>query len=333
MYDQINPAQTFRERQLALLEETYNGRIARRLDVGGSSHRARSGMVALLAALVVGGLMLVALSSPAYASTTFTVNDTRDSPDASSTSSGTCDIDIFNDGDQCTLRVAIQQANATPGADTINSDIFGTGVKTIQVNSGGFGPLPRITDQVTIDGYTQTDASPNTKVVGDNAALKIELDGTSASGAHGLDLSASSGSVIKGQVINRFVTGIFAFGNAVGNRIEGNFIGTDPTGTIDEGNTSSGVVLAGAPPIIVGPSENVVGGTTPEARNVISGNRFSGVALGGDTASNQVQGNYIGTDKSGTKDLGNDDSGIRVATGAITGLGRWQYHRGHHSRR
>src|SRR5215203_3085123 len=107
----------------------------------------------VVATLLTACLMLAA--QPAHASTIFTVNDTRDSPDASSTAGGTCDIDVFNDGNQCTLRAAIQQANATVGADTINFAIPGTGVQTIHVNSGGFGALLAIKEQVTINGYTQ----------------------------------------------------------------------------------------------------------------------------------------------------------------------------------
>jgi hypothetical protein len=54
----------------------------------------------------------------------------------------------------------IQQANATPGADTINFAIPGTGVKTIKVGATGLGALPDITEQVTIDGYTQPGSPP-----------------------------------------------------------------------------------------------------------------------------------------------------------------------------
>jgi hypothetical protein len=273
------------------------------------------GTKALAAGLLVAGMMAMSLvpASPAHAATTFTVNDTRDSPDASSIAGGTCDIDVFNDGNQCTLRAAIQQANATAGADTINFNIPGTGVKTISVNSGGFGALPDITDPVTIDGYTQPGASPNTKAVGNDAALKIQLDGTNAPN-HGLEISHSSGSVIKGLVINRFgANGIFIFGDSVGNRIEGNYIGTDPTGTLAKGNHIAGVSAFSDGGVT---SETVVGGTTPAARNVISGNGGSGVDMGNSNfngvqpGDNRIQGNYIGTDKSGTKDLGNGVDGI-----------------------
>ena len=262
------------------------------------SERTKMLAAGLLVAVVAACLMLAA--QPAHAATTFTVNDTRDSPDASSIAGGTCDIDVFIIGDQCTLRAAIQQANATTGADTINFAIPGTGVKTIAVGAAGLGPLPTITDPVTINGYTQPGSSPNTLAVGDNAVLKIELAGNGAIGS-ALEITHVSGSsVIKGLVINRFGEGIDIHGDTVGNRIEGNFIGTDPSGTIDKGNTDDGVNIFG------GASENVVGGTAPAARNVISGNTFNAVFVSG-ANNNMIQGNYVGTDKTGTKALANGD--------------------------
>ena len=199
------------------------------------------------------------------------------------------------------MRAAIQQANATAGADTINFAIPGTGVKTIAVGAAGLGALPTITDPVTINGYTQPGASPNTKVVGNDAVLKIELNGANVNSGDGLLITHVSGSsVIKGLVINRFGEGISIKGDTVGNRIEGNFIGTDPTGTIDRGNTDDGVN------VFDGASENVVGGTTPAARNLISGNAVNAVFVSNATG-NLIQGNYIGTDKTGTKSLPNGD--------------------------
>jgi trimeric autotransporter adhesin len=105
----------------------------------------------LVTAMMAAGILA---SAPAHAATTFTVNNTSDAPDAFTTSN-TCDTDVFTSGDQCSLRAAIQQANATTGADVINFNIPGTGVKTIAVNSTGLSTLPAITEQVTIDGYTQ----------------------------------------------------------------------------------------------------------------------------------------------------------------------------------
>lgn len=68
------------------------------------------------------------------------------------------------------LRQAILDANANAGADMINFNISGAGVQTITLTSA----LPTIDETVTIDGYTQPGASPNTLAVGNDAVLLID---------------------------------------------------------------------------------------------------------------------------------------------------------------
>jgi CSLREA domain-containing protein len=263
----------------------------------------------LVIAMMVAGMMA---ASTAYASTTYTVNIADDFADASA-GDARCDVTSFLPGDQCSLRAAIEQANTTPGADAINFGIPGTGAKTIHVGANGHGPLPTVTGQATINGYTQPGASPNTKAVGDDAKLKIVLEGSNAgSFGDGLRLDGASHSVIKGLVINRFDgAAINIFGNSVATSVQGNFLGTDVTGTLDKGNGSNGV-SAFSDDI----SNTLVGGTHPAARNVVGGNGGTGVGMGDgsneDSPSDnvRVQGNYIGVDRSGTQEVGNDASGI-----------------------
>jgi hypothetical protein len=59
---------------------------------------------------------------------------------------------------------------------------------------------------------------------------------------------------------------------------------------------------------------NTIGGTTPAARNIISGNDV-GVRITDGAESNDIFGNYIGTDVTGTTALGNKESGV-LMTGA-----------------
>jgi hypothetical protein len=269
-----------------------------------TTHKANRylGMLVLVASLAMVAAMMLA-AKPSYAADAFTVTNTNDSGAGS-------------------LRQAILDANATDGSSVINFNIPGSGVHTIRPTSA----LPTITEPVTVDGYTQPGASPNTKAVGNDASLKIELDGTNApQSTNGLKIVAPN-SVVKGLVINRFsFSGIFVFGPTFGERIEGNFIGTDPTGTIDEGNGLSGVDIEGAA-TFGSPSQSVLGGTTPAARNLISGNAGDGVFLAGSfsdaPADNlRVQGNYIGTDRTGTKDLGNDGIGLDIEAASNTTVG------------
>lgn len=151
----------------------------------------------LLAAVLAASLALAA-SEPADAATTFIVNLTGDQTDFSG-SDGRCDTDStpFN-GVQCTLRAAIQRANATPGTDTINFNIQSIGVMTISVASD----LPDITDALTIDGYSQPGSSPNTLAKGTNAVIKIQLDGNNTAG-NGLEIVADV-VVVRGLAIGRF---------------------------------------------------------------------------------------------------------------------------------
>src|SRR5262249_40685077 len=91
------------------------------------------------------------------------------------------------------------------------------------------------------------------------------------------------------------------------NFVQGNRIGTDGTGTKGLGNRA-GVVFGGF--------NNTIGGLTPGAGNLISGNR--GVGLSGGGLTNLVQGNFIGTDVTGTLALGNG-GGIEASGGMIGG--------------
>ncbi len=89
--------------------------------------------------------------------------------------------------------------------------------------------------------------------------------------------------------------------------VQGNFIGTDVTGTKAVGN-NQGVTMSG--------NNNLLGGTTVAARNIISGNRNRGVGLQGTFSGTHVQGNYIGVDVTGTKALGNANGGIDIFSGS-----------------
>jgi CSLREA domain-containing protein len=256
-------------------------------------------LVTLAALLTVASLLATSVTRPAQAATTFTVTRIDDRADAKP-GDGICSISTS--GTFCTLRAAIQEANATPGPDTINFNINAGGkVATIKPSS----QLPYITDQVTIDGYSQPGSSPNTLDQGTNAALKIELSGVNAGGyASGLHIQAGgSHSVVKGLVINRFAQhGVFAY-HSDKSTIQGNFIGTDPSGTLTPGNSLDGVQLYNG-------ESNVLGGHAPAERNLISGNGRDGISLRDYTHYDRILGNLVGTQKDGSTALGNSGDGV-----------------------
>ncbi len=197
------------------------------------------------------------------------------------------------------------------GADSIHFNIAGAGVHTISPNSA----LPTITGPVIIDGYTQPGASANTLVDGDNAVLQIEIDGSNAgSGVHGLSIIGGGGSTLRGLVVNRFTGNGIRLAGSNSNVVEGNFIGTDASGTVDLGND------AGVLPWLLR-NEQPNRRHIACARNVISGNSQEGVVGSDFGRFNQIQGNFIGTDITGTLPLGNGRAGVSVGGGFVDGSG------------
>src|SRR5206468_3184819 len=94
------------------------------------------------------------------------------------------------------------------------------------------------------------------------------------------------------------------------NLIQGNYIGTNATGTAALGSQYYGILINGV-------SNNSIGGTAGGARNVILGDYF-GIAVFDNTSTagrgNAIQGNYVGTDASGTTPLGNAVYGIFIGS-------------------
>ena len=116
-----------------------------------------------------------------------------------------------------------------------------------------------------------------------------------------------SGAQILGNSIAGGSSGIFLSGS--GHTVRGNFIGTDATGTVAFGLSQSGMDVAG--------TNHLIGGSAPGDGNVIAAADFyQGIVLGG--SGHVVYGNFVGTDVSGTRDLGNRRIGINVSGTDIT---------------
>ena len=207
-----------------------------------------------------------------------------------------------NDAGVGSFRGAIDSANANPGLDVITFNIPGGGPQTISLLSA----LPTITGPVIIDGWTQP---------GFTGTPIIELNGQSAgANINGLVLTGGN-SKVRGLVINRFAG---AGGNGMGialievggDTIEGNYIGTNIAGTVALPNTGAGIGIFGTA------TRNLIGGATPQSRNVISGNGLgigtNGIA--GEGGENVIRGNYIGVNAAGTVVLGNSENGVYLNT-------------------
>ena len=266
-----------------------------------------------------------------------------------------------NDAGVGSLRQAILTTDANPGANTVTFAIPGAGPFLIQPLSAlPAVTTPTVIDATTQPGYQSTPivaldgrlAGPETDgldiTAGASTIRGLVIDRFSGSG---IVILGPGGNTIAGDMIGTDAAGDRGLGNgfdgvqidqspnntiggpgdtiadnglvgirisgaaASGNVVLGNLIGTDPTGTRALGNLYDGIFVDGAP-------NNTIGGGSPGARNVISGNASVGIQLAGPGASgNLVQGNLIGTNMTGTHALGNGLDGIFINGAANNTVG------------
>jgi parallel beta-helix repeat protein len=154
-----------------------------------------------------------------------------------------------------------------------------------------------------------TAAIPN----GDNGVVIVDMFNNIIGGTAPADRNVISGNGIGG---NPSSDGVEISGNmATNNSVQGNLIGTDINGTADLGNSGNGIFINNSP-------NNVIGGTSAGARNIISGNDQSGIAIVEMLSTgNQIQGNFIGTDVTGASALSNGVDGVKIDTAANNTIG------------
>jgi hypothetical protein len=198
----------------------------------------------------------------------------------------------------CSLRDAITFANGRAGLDTIVFAV-GSGPVTIRLSS----PLPPITDPVVLDG---------TKQPGWAGSPIVGLDGSGAGDeAAGLQIKAGS-STVQGLALVRFRSSSLAaivLLEKGGNLVQGNYVGIDLGGGAAPGNRETG--------ILVRCDRNRIGGTVGAARNLVSGNTGGGIRIQG--SGNEVLGNFVGTDATGSRALPNGGDGIAASGGNTIG--------------
>ncbi|HNJ39278.1 MAG TPA: hypothetical protein PKZ53_02225, partial [Acidobacteriota bacterium] len=185
-----------------------------------------------------------------------------------------------------------------------NNRIGGTTAAERNILSGNTG------DGVVIIGAAATGNTVSGNFIGTdvngtadlgNSLIGVEIIGSSGNTVGGTtagERNIISGNTQDGVSINT--------GPAANNLVIGNYIGTNLNGTAALANDFSGVRINGC-------SNNIIGGTTPAHRNILSGNTGDGVVIVGAAATgNQVIGNFIGTDVNGTADVGNSLIGVEI---------------------
>jgi uncharacterized repeat protein (TIGR01451 family) len=265
-----------------------------------------------------------------------------------------------NDSGAGSLRQAILDANANAGADSVVFNIPGSGVRTIKPTSAlpsitgpvtvdgttqpGFSGAPVI----ELDG-SMAGATRGLKITAGSCTIRglainrfgtdgmqiqtgggnfiegnyigVTADGTAAAGNSndGINVLNSGNNTIGGttaearNVISGNNDGVDFKGSSSGNRVQGNYIGTNAAGTAALGQSDNAVEVGGN-------SNNTVGGTAAGARNILSGNH-DGVNLESGASGNLVQGNYIGTNASGTAAVANTFDGVEIEDAANNTIG------------
>ncbi len=207
----------------------------------------------------------------------------------------------------------------TPGHRNIISGNLRYGVKIV----GNALSIP-LGDAATNQELIVTDNPPPLQVSVGNTLegnyIGTTADGLSAlaNGAVGVSIDESVGNLIGGSTLgarnvisgNQMGVVISGAGSAE-NVVAGNYVGTNADG-VDAISNGDGVA------VILYATGNRIGGTSESERNVISGNRRFGVMLASSFSDpdqvNVVQGNYIGTDRTGMAALGNTTAGIGMVS-------------------
>lgn len=257
--------------------------------------------------VLCGGLGLVSpAAEAAVPAKIYVVNSAGDAGDAvhgdGSASTGGTVVRNGQPEPEVTLRSALTEADMTPALDEIRFDVPGAGV-TIKPQGSVRGILGAL-QPVVIDGTTQ----PVDKIVivdgteaGTNDPAGREMVGIELVGA---------GSTVRGLFITAFAYD--------GVRIR-------PSGAPTGGNVIEGNVIMrnGRHGVYISDSaDNLIGGTSAAAMNVVILNQGNGVRIDGQNAkANKIQGNRIGTDRTGTMNQSNLDDQIAIDRAPDTIIG------------
>jgi parallel beta-helix repeat protein len=304
--------------------------------VGGTAHGARN----LISANLEGGIIISSGSNNVVAGNFI-------GTDAAGTHALSDYVGVFivnNSHNNLVGGTAAGAGNLISGSDTgvfladsgnvvqgnlIGTDVTGTqalgnavGVSIDRSSNTVGGPAPGARNIISGNTYGGVQMAPATGNVVQGNYIGTDITGTQAlgNGNAGVTISGGANNTVGGTAAGagNLVSGNPKFGISIegssGNVVQGNLIGTDVTGTQALGNSVAGVNIYGG-------GNNTIGGTLSGAGNLISGNGSDGVYIISNSSGNVVQGNYIGTNVTGTQALGNGNDGVNIFRGANNTLG------------
>jgi len=239
------------------------------------------------------------------------------------TASGAANLIDFNMTDGVAISGAGTNGNVVAGNEVVGNAVNGVSLSGAAAHDRVGGTVAGARNTIALNGaggVLLTGSATTANAIEGNWIGVGGSGGTAFGNFEGVELAGGAhGNTIGGttagarNVISGNNDGGVTIGGAgtSGNLVEGNYIGTDASGTAPVAN-DGGVVITG------GAAGNTIGGTSAAARNVISGNGDGiSVANAGSTG-NELLGNYVGTDATGSAALENVVVGIATSGNKTT---------------
>jgi hypothetical protein len=250
-------------------------------------------------AIGIAALGLAMVLEPAAAAT-FVVNSTSDLAPAGDSMPGDGVCEDLRSGTRCTLRAAIEEANALPGFDTIAFSVAGT-IVVID------GALPAVTDSIAIDGRTAPDYVSNGTLAGSPPRITIDgaLQPATGDGLRLRGADATTSDLLALSIVNFGGDAIQTSNSADDLLVQGCYIGLRPDGSAAGNGIGLNLVSDDHSIGQFGPPGSGAG-----LGNVISANEGLGILVAG--TGTRIRGNLIGTAPSGSGDRGNGSHGIQI---------------------
>jgi parallel beta-helix repeat protein len=219
----------------------------------------------------------------------------------------------------CTIRAAIEEADALSGADTI------TFASQMSIYLDATQAALKMNSQIRLDASSMWNTAHNQPGViingVDRSFTCLSIYGINAE-VYGLFIyncfsaiaiySAYNtiGGTLQGQrnVLSSNTSNGVYLGNsgAHHNVVQGNWIGLSTTGDSEAPNDYGVIIINGA-------HDNTIGGDTSAKGNYISGNTTGGIMIDGfGSNNNRVGGNIIGLPAVGSQDVGNGSAGVTI---------------------
>lgn len=255
---------------------------------------AKRAMALAVGLLVVASGLVIQPPSASAAVVTFTVTSTADTSDASP-GNGTCATAAA----ACTLRAAIEEANAGSTANTYTVTFGTAGTTTAATN------LPSLQRAITLDGST---APGYAAATGPTFGVRCAAPSTNTDGI-GI---AGPNATVRALRITNCDLGIDIGSAATNAKVVGSYVGNDGASFSAANAVTWGIRVDG--------DDVTIGGTTAADRNVISGFISRGLIIEDIAANTTVRGNYIGTDKTGTTAIMNP-AGNKELTQEVGAIG------------